>query len=75
MSWRTSTAKVSKLETVHGERRYHLCELIESLSLSSSLALQVGCGAIGCELLKNYAMLGVARQPNGLVSPHLHLQM
>ena len=29
---------------------------------------QVGCGAIGCEMLKNYAMLGVGRKPNGLVS-------
>ncbi len=28
---------------------------------------QVGCGAIGCEMLKNYAMLGVGR--NGKVCP------
>lgn len=28
----------------------------------------VGCGAIGCEMLKNYAMLGVGRKPNGLVT-------
>ena len=28
----------------------------------------VGCGALGCELLKNFAMLGVATGPNGLVT-------
>jgi ubiquitin-activating enzyme E1-like protein 2 len=28
----------------------------------------VGCGAIGCEMLKNYAMLGVGRRPSGLVT-------
>ncbi len=28
---------------------------------------QVGCGAIGCEMMKNYAMLGVGRGPSGLV--------
>ena len=31
------------------------------------LFLQVGCGAIGCELLKNFALLGVAASHNGLV--------
>ena len=31
------------------------------------MLLQVGCGAIGCEMLKNFAMLGVGRKPNGLV--------
>ena len=29
--------------------------------------MQVGCGAIGCEMLKNYAMLGVGRKPDGQV--------
>jgi molybdopterin/thiamine biosynthesis adenylyltransferase len=28
----------------------------------------VGCGALGCELLKNFAMMGVACGPNGLVT-------
>lgn len=28
----------------------------------------VGCGALGCELLKNFAMLGVACGPNGLIT-------
>ncbi|CAM9093263.1 unnamed protein product, partial [Ectocarpus fasciculatus] len=28
----------------------------------------VGCGALGCELLKNFAMLGVACGPQGLVT-------
>ena len=31
-------------------------------------SMQVGCGAIGCELLKNYAMLGIGRKPDGRVS-------
>lgn len=31
--------------------------------------LQVGCGAIGCEMLKNFALLGVGTgQDKGLVS-------
>ena len=29
--------------------------------------LQVGSGAIGCELLKNFAMMGVGAGPNGKV--------
>lgn len=29
--------------------------------------LQVGCGAIGCELLKNFALLGIAGSHNGMV--------
>ena len=32
------------------------------------LMLEVGCGAIGCEMLKNYAMMGVGIGPSGLVS-------
>ena len=28
----------------------------------------VGCGALGCEFLKNFAMLGVACGPDGLVT-------
>ena len=28
---------------------------------------QVGCGAIGCELLKNFALLGIAGSANGMV--------
>ena len=31
------------------------------------VCMQVGCGAIGCEMLKNYAMLGVGCRPNGMV--------
>lgn len=31
------------------------------------LFLQVGCGAIGCELLKNFALLGIARSQGGMV--------
>ena len=29
---------------------------------------QVGCGAIGCEMLKNYAMIGIGTGPKGKVS-------
>ena len=29
--------------------------------------MQVGCGAIGCEMLKNYATLGIATSANGQV--------
>jgi ubiquitin-activating enzyme E1-like protein 2 len=28
----------------------------------------VGCGAIGCEMLKNYALMGVGVGPSGLVT-------
>ena len=31
------------------------------------LLLQIGCGAIGCEMMKNYAMLGVATSEKGKV--------
>ena len=31
------------------------------------LFFQVGCGAIGCELLKNFALLGIAGSANGMV--------
>lgn len=27
----------------------------------------VGCGAIGCELLKNYALLGLGTGPDGKI--------
>ena len=30
-------------------------------------SFQVGCGAIGCELLKNFALLGIAGSENGMV--------
>jgi hypothetical protein len=32
------------------------------------LCFQVGCGAIGCEMLKNYALLGIGSGDNGLVT-------
>ena len=41
------------------------------LTLDLNSDLQVGCGAIGCEMLKNYAMLGVGRKPIGLVRQKL----
>ena len=30
--------------------------------------IQVGCGAIGCEMLKNLALLGVSTAENGLLT-------
>ena len=43
------------------------CTTSVSSVLPHSLPAQVGCGAIGCEMLKNYAMLGVCRNPAGKV--------
>lgn len=34
------------------------------------LMCQVGCGAIGCEMLKNYAMIGIGTGPQGKVGTH-----
>lgn len=36
--------------------------------ISNLKTFMVGCGALGCELLKNFAMLGVACGPQGLVT-------
>ncbi|CAI8051799.1 Ubiquitin-like modifier-activating enzyme 6 [Geodia barretti] len=41
-------------------------EMVEKLA--NLRLFMVGCGAIGCEMLKNYAMLGVGRRPNGMVT-------
>ncbi|KAI0237342.1 Ubiquitin-like modifier-activating enzyme 6 [Lamellibrachia satsuma] len=40
-----------------------LCQRLASLRL-----FMIGCGAIGCEMLKNYALMGVASSENGLIS-------
>lgn len=38
-------------------------------SLKKTKLFMVGCGAIGCEMLKNYALLGIAnKNNNGLIS-------
>lgn len=47
-------SKNSQFETLHG-------------IYPSIFNLQIGCGAIGCEMLKNYAMLGVATN-EGLIT-------
>ena len=50
-----------------------LLKLIKALSpqfiyiVVDCLFCQVGCGAIGCELLKNFALLGIAGSANGMV--------
>ena len=36
--------------------------------LANARTFMVGCGALGCEFLKNFAMLGVACGPDGLVT-------
>lgn len=36
--------------------------------LAESKLFMVGCGAIGCEMLKNYALLGVGSSPSGYIS-------
>ncbi|ELU01065.1 hypothetical protein CAPTEDRAFT_224089 [Capitella teleta] len=40
-----------------------LCQQLANLRL-----FMVGCGAIGCEMLKNYALLGVASSPPGVIT-------
>eukprot|EP00118_Oscarella_pearsei_P003042 m.12690 g.12690 ORF g.12690 m.12690 type:complete len:1013 (+) comp24236_c0_seq1:876-3914(+) len=41
-------------------------ELVQQLAKLK--LFMVGCGAIGCEMLKNYALLGVATGPEGLIT-------
>jgi ubiquitin-activating enzyme E1 len=36
---------------------------------------QVGCGAIGCEMLKNYAMIGIGTGAEGKVSFKCHVDI
>ena len=40
-----------------------LCSKLQALKL-----FMVGCGAIGCEMLKNYALLGVGAAPTGRIT-------
>ena len=35
--------------------------------LANLKLFMVGCGAIGCEMMKNYALLGIASAANGKV--------
>ncbi|XP_062516487.1 ubiquitin-like modifier-activating enzyme 6 isoform X2 [Corticium candelabrum] len=52
--------------------RYDPLRLCVGEALCGRLAglkmFMVGCGAIGCEMLKNYAMMGIGVAPNGLVT-------
>ncbi|KAL5481764.1 hypothetical protein EMCRGX_G021995 [Ephydatia muelleri] len=49
--------------------RYDSLRICLGDSVLSKLAdlklFMVGCGAIGCEMLKNYALMGVGRRPSG----------
>mmetsp|Transcript_25362 Transcript_25362/g.33102 ORF Transcript_25362/g.33102 Transcript_25362/m.33102 type:complete len:1104 (+) Transcript_25362:37-3348(+) len=36
--------------------------------IQNAKTFMVGCGALGCEFLKNFALLGLATGPNGLVT-------
>ena len=40
---------------------------VHVISHTLPIALQVGAGAIGCEILKNFAMMGVGASPEGAV--------
>ena len=40
----------------------------QTFSENNFISFQVGCGAIGCELLKNFALLGLSTGEKGLVS-------
>ncbi|XP_062608943.1 ubiquitin-like modifier-activating enzyme 6 [Saccostrea cucullata] len=43
-----------------GQRK---CDMLAQLKL-----FMVGCGAIGCEMLKNYALLGIGRKQQGCIT-------
>lgn len=52
-------------------RYHHLLSVYGSAVLASLASLRtfvVGSGAIGCELLKNFAMLGVATAADGMIT-------
>eukprot|EP01114_Cavostelium_apophysatum_P007108 TRINITY_DN1882_c0_g1_i1.p1 TRINITY_DN1882_c0_g1~~TRINITY_DN1882_c0_g1_i1.p1 ORF type:complete len:1017 (+),score=344.72 TRINITY_DN1882_c0_g1_i1:189-3239(+) len=36
--------------------------------MANTKLFMIGCGAIGCEMLKNYAMMGIATGPNGRIT-------
>ena len=52
--------------------RYNSLRLCVGTDLQKKLAdlrvFMVGCGAIGCEMLKNFALLGVGTSDNGLIT-------
>ncbi|CAF1222788.1 unnamed protein product [Didymodactylos carnosus] len=58
--------------------RYHALRLCIGETLVNCLAHQrlfmVGCGAIGCELLKLFALLGVGRQQMITITDHDHIE-
>ncbi|XP_078589545.1 ubiquitin-like modifier-activating enzyme 6 [Branchiostoma floridae x Branchiostoma japonicum] len=63
----------SKLESLQpkGDRNdaLRMCIGEELLKKLASLKLfMVGCGAIGCEMLKNYALMGIASAENGMIT-------
>ena len=42
-----------------------MCDKVGTIKLCASVCDKVGAGAIGCELLKNWAMMGVGVGDNG----------
>lgn len=46
---------------------YLLFCLFSTPYLHASYSIQVGAGAIGCEILKNFAMMGIGASPQGTV--------
>lgn len=61
--------KLEKTSFVPRQDRYDCLRICIGEELRSKLSdlrlFMVGCGAIGCELLKNFALLGIAGSPNG----------
>lgn len=57
------TIKTSRYFSLNKCLKSSLIEKLKCLKL-----FMVGCGAIGCEMLKNYALLGVSIDPDGLIT-------
>ena len=38
------------------------------LKIANAKTFMIGCGALGCEYLKNFAMLGLGTGPNGKIT-------
>ncbi|KRX07656.1 Ubiquitin-conjugating enzyme/RWD-like protein [Pseudocohnilembus persalinus] len=63
--------KITQLEKIKNDNIYYKLAVLlgmENLeNLQNQKIFQIGAGAIGCELLKNYAMLGIGSQKNGQI--------
>lgn len=67
LHWRFNVSRTAQAQGVHGkDYAVHTMPLLYWIILRfmfkwtrQCLLFQVGCGAIGCEMLKNFALLGV----------------